>query len=131
MTANLIPESMYVACDDSGNEYVMVDLIVDYRNNYKAITVPDQKVVHRGRRFMRRSNVGCQMCVQWRDSSTTWKALKDIKESHPIERAEYVVDQEIYHKLSINWWVNAVLNNMLRIISLCKEEKRSLPQENS
>ena len=38
--------------------------IVDYQKNYKAITVPDQKVVHRGQRFMRRSTVGCQLCVQ-------------------------------------------------------------------
>ena len=29
ITANLISESMYAACDDSGNEYLMMDSIVD------------------------------------------------------------------------------------------------------
>ena len=43
---------MYDARDDSGDEYLMMDSIVDYRNNDKARTVPDKKVVHRVRIFM-------------------------------------------------------------------------------
>ena len=50
--ANVIAKSMYSECNDSGNEYLMMDLIVDYRKNDKAITVPDKKVVHIGRKFM-------------------------------------------------------------------------------
>ena len=30
LTENVIAESMYAACDDSGNEYLMMDLIVEY-----------------------------------------------------------------------------------------------------
>ena len=37
---------MYAACDDSVNEYLIMELIVYYRNNDKDITVPDQEVVH-------------------------------------------------------------------------------------
>ena len=54
---NVIAESMYAACASSGNEYLMMDLIVDYRKNENSITVSDQKVVNRGRRVMRRSIV--------------------------------------------------------------------------
>ena len=64
LTINVIVESMYSACDDPGYDYLIMDSIVDYQKNKKAITVPDQKVVHRGQRFMRRSTVGCQLCVQ-------------------------------------------------------------------
>ena len=77
MTANVIAESMYAACDGSGNDYLMMNSIVDYRNNYKATTVPYQKVVHRGQSFMQRSTVVWQLCVQYRDGSTSWQALKD------------------------------------------------------
>ena len=38
---NVITESMYAECDDSGNEYSIMDLIVDNHNNDKAITVLD------------------------------------------------------------------------------------------
>ena len=48
----MIAESMYAACDDSGNEYLIMDLIVGYQKNDKAIPVPDQKVVHIGWSFM-------------------------------------------------------------------------------
>ena len=41
LTETFIAESMYAECDDSGNEYSIMDLIVDNHNNDKAITVLD------------------------------------------------------------------------------------------
>ena len=70
MSENVITDYMYAACDDYGNECLMMHLIVHYRKYDKAIIVPDQKVVHRGQTFIRRSTVGWQLCVQWRDGST-------------------------------------------------------------
>ena len=93
---------MYDACYDYGNEYLMVESIVDYWNKHKALSVSSQKVVHRGRSFMRRSTVGWQLCVQWRDGSASLQALKDLKESHPVETAEYAMAQEIYHEPEFN-----------------------------
>ena len=52
LTENMFAESIYAACDDSGNEYLIMELIVDNRNNEKYITVSDQKVVHISRGFM-------------------------------------------------------------------------------
>ena len=54
----MIIESIYAACDDSGNEYLMMESIVDYWNNDKSVTVPYQKVVHKGQSFMKRSTAG-------------------------------------------------------------------------
>ena len=59
MTANVISESMYSVCDDSLNEYLTIYSIVNCWNNDKAITVYGQKVVQRGRSFMRQSGIGC------------------------------------------------------------------------
>ena len=52
---------MYDACDDSGNYYLIMDSIVDYWNNDKAITFTDQKVFLKGWRFMWQFTVGCQL----------------------------------------------------------------------
>ena len=64
LTENVISSSMYDACDDSVNEYLVMDSIVDYQNSDKATSVYNHKVVHIGRIFMRRSTVGWQLCVQ-------------------------------------------------------------------
>ena len=64
LTKNAIAESMYYACNDAGNEYLIMELILDYHNNYKAITVISQKLVHRGWSFMRIYIVVLQLCVQ-------------------------------------------------------------------
>ena len=64
MTEKLIAESMYASFDDSGNKYLMMDSIVEYQKSDKALSVYSQKMVHRGRGFMRRSTVGWHICVQ-------------------------------------------------------------------
>ena len=118
---NVIEESMYAACDDSGNEYLVMGLIVDYQKSDKAISVSNQKVVHRGQNFTRQYTIGWQICVQWRDGSTSWQVIKYLKELHPVETAEYAMNQEIHHEPTFRWWVNTVLNKRLRIISLVKK----------
>ena len=58
---------------------------MDYWKNDKAVIVPDQMVVHRGWGFVRKYTVGWKLCVQCRDCSISWKALKDLKHSHLLE----------------------------------------------
>ena len=114
LTANVIVESRYDSCDDSRNCYLIMESIVDYRNTDKTTTFPDQKVVHRGQSFMRRSTVGWQLCFQWRDGSISWQALKYLKELQPLETSKY-------DAATVNWWVNSVLKKRLRILSLDKK----------
>ena len=70
LTSNVISDSMYAACKEYGNEYLMMDSIVDYWKSANALSVAIQKVTHKCLSFMRRSTVGCQICVQWRYGST-------------------------------------------------------------
>ena len=55
--SNFIVDSIYATCDDSGNDYLMMDSILDYRKSDKAILVFNQKVVHIVWSFMRQSTV--------------------------------------------------------------------------
>jgi hypothetical protein len=36
---------------------------------------------------------------------TTWEQLADVKESNPVEVAEYAVSRNIKNKPAFNWWV--------------------------
>ena len=46
--------------------------------------------------------------------------LKDLKESYPVEVAEYAVNQGIEQEPAFNWGVNAVLQKRDRIIKMVK-----------
>ena len=65
LAANTIAQSMYAQCDPDGNQYVMVDLIVDFRRSTTLLCYADQKVLKvDGRSFMRRTTAGWYLCIQ-------------------------------------------------------------------
>ena len=47
--------------------------------------------------------------------------MSDLKDSHPIECAEYSVSQGLLNDPAFNWWVGFVLKKQERIISLVKK----------
>jgi hypothetical protein len=70
---------------------------------------------------MKHSTIGWQVCCQWKNGSTSWKNLADLKDSHPLETAEYAVTQGIDHEPAFNWWVPHVLKKRDQIISLVRK----------
>ena len=93
LDANVIATSMYAQCDPDGNQYVLLDSIVDYRKQDNALSLSDQKIVVNARNSLCRSIVGWQFCCWWKDGSTSWEKLSNMKESHPINTAEYASSQ--------------------------------------
>ena len=120
LTANAIAEAMYASCDDDGNEYLLFDCIVDHKKSDKALTKKTQPMSHNGKECMRRTTAGWHLCVQWLDGSTSWQSLKDLKESYPLQVAEYAVMQGIEDEPAFNWWVTFVLKKRERIIKAVK-----------
>ena len=104
LTANAIAKAMYTSINGNSNEYLLFDCIADHKKSDKALTNKTQ--------FMRRSTAGWHLCVQWLDGSTSWQTLKDLKESYPLEVAEYAVTQGIENKPALNWRVMFVLNSL-------------------
>ena len=121
LTANIIAESMYASCDADGSEYILFDSFVDYKRNRRAVTKDTQRIVHNHRNSLCRSTVGWHLCVQWKDGSTSWQSLKDLKEAYPVAIAEYAVAQGIADEPAFNWWVRAVLRKRKHIIALVKK----------
>ena len=101
LDANVIAILMYAQCDPDGNQYVLLDSIVDYRKQDNALSLSDQKIVVKGCKSLH-STIGWQLCCRWRDGSTSWEKLSDVKESRPIKTAEYASSQEIDHETAFN-----------------------------
>jgi hypothetical protein len=102
---NIIADNMYAQCDAEGNQYLLMDSLVDYKSDGHAIKVADMFVSRNGRQHMRKTTIGWKLCVQWKDGTTTWERLADVKESYLVEVAEYAVAQGIDHKPAFVWWV--------------------------
>ena len=63
------------------------------------------------------------MLVEWKDDTTSWADLKDLKESFPIETAEYAVANKIEDEPAIKWRVSDTLRKRHRIIKKVKSAK--------
>jgi hypothetical protein len=56
----------------------------------------------------------------WKDGSTSWEALKDLKESFPVQVAELAVSQGIQDEPAFAWWVKEPLSKKNRIVKAMK-----------
>ncbi len=57
------------------------------------------------------------MCVEWKDGSTSWERLADLKESNPVEIADYAVTHGLDSEPAFAWWVPFTLKRRNRIIA--------------
>jgi hypothetical protein len=130
LTTNKIPKCMYAQCDPGGNQYVLLDCFVDFDKLSTAISLADQNIIVKGHPSKHPNAYGWKICCQWKDSSTTWVSLKDLKESHPLKMAEYAITQGIDHEPVFNWPVPQVLRLRKRITSLVKKQKMSYLKKN-
>ncbi len=104
-SANQIAEGIFAQIDEEGREFALIDEIVDHRSNGKAIQKDDAFIMHNGRKTPRRTTQGWQLCIKWKDGSLSWESLADLKESNPVEVAEYAVANKIASEPAFAWWV--------------------------
>ena len=92
--ANVITENMWSQCDSEGQQLVLLDEVVDHRRTSEPPYVEggDKKRRHP------KSTRGWQLCVRWKDGSTTWEPIARLKESNPVELVEYVVAKGLHEE---------------------------------
>jgi len=119
--ANQIAEAIYATVDDEGFAYSEVKEIVDHMKDGKAIQIDDGFVMLRGKKIPKRTTKGWYICVEWKDGSTAWLDLKDVKESNPVLLAEYAVANKLVSEPAFQWWVPYTLKKRDRIIKALKK----------
>ena len=58
LAANVIATNMYAQCDHEGNQYVLIDSLIDYKRSTTALCYEDQKITAKGRTSYQRSTAG-------------------------------------------------------------------------
>jgi hypothetical protein len=87
--ANLIAENMYAQVDEEGRQYLLLQEITDHKSDATAVPISDGMT--RSANGVEKPKIttrGWSLLGQWKDGSTSWEQLKDLKESNPIEVAE-------------------------------------------
>ena len=101
--ANIIAESIYNEVDEEGRRYQLLDEIIDLEETPDAVQPEDQYVLIEGRRRKRITTKGWNFQVRWKDGTNSWIPLKDIKESYPVQTAEFVTKRGFENKPAFAW----------------------------
>ena len=55
------------------------------------ISVAEQQTSIQDRSVTCMTTAGWQICCQWKDGSTSWEKLSELKESHLVQTAEFAI----------------------------------------
>ena len=123
LAANNIAENLFAQVDDEGNRQVLMDEIIGHRSNEQALKRQDAFIITKaGTRRRKEATKGWELLIRWKDGGTDWVALKDIKESYPVQVAEYAISAHISEEPAFAWWASSVLRKRNRIIAKTKSK---------
>ena len=109
-TANIIAENMYAQVDSEGRQFQVLSEITNHKKDGSAIPISDGMVTSKsGNQSPKITTKGWQLLVEWKDGTSSWVKLKDLKESNPVEVAEYAVANRLVEEPAFKWWVPHVL----------------------
>jgi hypothetical protein len=75
-----------------------------------------------GNKVPKKTMWGWKLLVEWKDDSSEWVLLKDLKAANPVEVADYAVANQISSELAFNWWIKDILKRRNRIIGKMKSK---------
>jgi hypothetical protein len=94
-TDNVIAEHIYSQCDTYDRQYNLMEGIIEQNTYGHDFDHADVYIKHGINKQVRKKTKGWQFCVEWKDGTTRWELLDDLKESKPVEAAEYAVSKNL------------------------------------
>ena len=81
-------------------------------------------MVKEGQQTVEKDHYRLEMSGSMENKSETWVPLKDLKESHPVETAEYARSRNIANEPAFAWWVPYTLRKRDVILAAVKTRVR-------
>jgi hypothetical protein len=123
--ANTIATNIFMESDADGFSSSLLYHIVDHKCSGEAIRMADKYITTKtGTKRMRQTTVGWKFLVEWANGSRQWIDLKILKESNPVQVAEYAIARNIGEEPAFAWWVPYVLRKRDVIISAVNSRVR-------
>ena len=122
-SANVIAENLYSQVDSEGREELLFQSIVDHKTDATAIRQSDGFCTTRsGQQRPKITTKGWFLKVEWKDGTTSWLPLSEVKNSNPIELAEYAIMSKIENEPAFRWWVPTTLRKRDKMVSKVKSK---------
>ncbi|KAI2502124.1 Reverse transcriptase (RNA-dependent DNA polymerase) [Fragilaria crotonensis] len=121
-TANLIAECLYSQIDDDGRRLQVMQEIVDHEKSHSALREDEAYYSTKTGPKPKRTTKGWRLLVEWKDGSSTWVPLADLKDSYPVQVADYAVTNNLSNEPAFRWWVPFVLKKRERILKKVKSK---------
>ena len=92
--------------DVEGHRDIIITGITDHKRDGTAVP-KSQKYIKTCsvQKRLRQKTIGWKLLVQWDDGCKEWIDLKLLKESNPVQVAEYAVSHDINDEPAFGWWV--------------------------
>jgi hypothetical protein len=118
-TANVIAENMYVRCDIEGRQFNLMEGIIYHKTDFHAAAPADMYIKHGSNNKVRITTKGWYLCVEWKDGTTSWERLADLKESNPVEVAEYAASNSFLNSPAFVWWAHMCFKSAPSLLPMC------------
>jgi hypothetical protein len=107
--------------NSTGRRSFIFDSIIDYTREAKyALKKADQYIIVNGGKCCRRTTAGWKLMILMKDGSEQWVPLKEMKESNPVDFAEFAMAQDLIEEPAFKWWVPYTLRKKDNIIASIK-----------
>jgi hypothetical protein len=63
---------------------------------------------------------GWMICISWKDGTSSWHPMSEIKNSYPLQLAEYDFTNDLQDEPSFKWWVKPTLKQRRLYIKAAK-----------
>ena len=103
--ANLLAKKMLTQVDVNGYSLTLMEGIVDYlKDESMAVSREDKHItIKSGQQQLRCTTAGWKLLVHWKDGMESWAMLADMKQSHPVETAEFTRARGISDQAAFAW----------------------------
>ena len=123
VSANTIVENLFNQVNDDGRKVMILDTIIGHRMDGSEVQEKDAYAISpNGIKRRKKTTVGHHVLLKWKDGSSTWHALKDVKDSYPVELAMYAKENGLEKLPAFAWWVSYVVRKQERIIEKLKSK---------
>ena len=119
LASNVIAEAIFAKVNDEGREYLLLDSIIDHKRDDSVVLNESNgfDIKPNGTKVSKKTTKGWKFLLCWKDNSENWIDLKDLKESNPLEVADYVQGRGLLIEPAFAWWVPHSLRKREHIIS--------------
>ena len=127
-SSNVIAENLYNHVDDNGNSHTLLSAIIDHEVD-RTVAIPKDESFHESNNIRRRrvTTKGWKIKVEWKDGTSSWIPMNILKESNPVELAEYAISRNIQDEAAFSWWVPYTIKKRNKIIKLV--QRRSVKKQ--